>query len=89
MGGIITEYHEFLRFLTIFHSLNEFNSIYRDIKEFELQVCYSLVPKLYKNHKNILYHDCRRLKRKKYENITRSYDWLNKQFWPCFFKKLS
>ena len=29
MWGIIPEYHEFLSFLTIIHSLNEFNTIYR------------------------------------------------------------
>ena len=29
MGGKIPEYHEFLSFLTIYHSLNDFNMIYR------------------------------------------------------------
>ena len=88
MGGITPEYHEFLSFLTIFHSLNEFTSISREIKKFELQVCYSLAPKLYKNHQTVICYDCRILERKKYENVTTSYDWSNRQFWPCFEKTL-
>ena len=88
MGCVTSEYHEFLRFLTIFHSLNEFTSIYREIKKFELQVCYSLSPKLCKNHNNVVYHDCRQLQIKKLEKFTLSYEWSNGQFWPCFEKNL-
>ena len=56
MGGITPKYNDFLSFLTIFHSLNEFTSIYREIKKFELQVCYSLAPKLCKNNNNVVYN---------------------------------
>ena len=65
MGGLTSEYHEFLSFLTIFHSLNQFTSIDREIRKFELQVCYSLAPKLCKNHNNVVYNDRTELQRKK------------------------
>ena len=58
MGAIIPEYHEFLNFLTMLHSLNKFSIIYRQIHKFELQLCYSLVPKFCKHHKNAVYNDC-------------------------------
>ena len=58
---------DFLGFLTIFHSLNEFSSIYRQIKKFELQVCYSLARKLCKiiiTYYIIIVHICNEKSRK-------------------------
>ena len=63
MEGVILEYLEFLSFLTIFHALCEFNGNYRQYLKFELQVCDSLAPKIYKNHKNVVYHDSTQLHR--------------------------
>ena len=64
MGGTVIEYLEFLSFLTIFHALCEFNGNYRYYLKFELQVCDSLAPKIYKNHKNVVYHDSTQLHQK-------------------------
>ena len=38
MGGTIHEYFEFIIFLAILHSLNEFSSVYQNYFKFELQV---------------------------------------------------
>ena len=86
MGGTTPEYHELLSFLTIFHSLNEFNNIYPFIKEFELHVRYSLAPKLFKNHNNVVYNDSTQSQRTKWGKSTLGYEWSHGQFWPCFGK---
>jgi len=86
MGGTVIEYLEFLSFLTIFHALCEFNGNYRQYLKFELQVCDSLAPKIYKNHKNVVYHDSTQLHRKKLENAPIRYEWSHRRFWLCFEK---
>ena len=86
MGGITLEYHEFVSFLTIFLSLNEFSSIYREIKKLELQVCYSLAPKLCKNHNNVVYHDCTQLQRKSRKNAPLAMNGQTDNFGPVLKK---
>ena len=86
MGGITPKYHEFLSFLTIFDSLNEFNNIYPFIKEFELHVSYSLAPKLFKNHNNIVYNDSTQLQRTKWENPPSAMNGHTDNFGPALGK---